>query len=181
MAVRYSDGVVFGNAITSDTVHVQLRSDSSPDEAGCRFTVPVTMTVMGIRVGLHTSWGASATATIKLYNDSDTILASISVADKDFVDDSGTVDVFFDSVNLIAGITYRAAVEATAAGSGGNTFLQRYQFDSTDAKAAWPCGADWQFTERTDAGAWMDTITDLSYIGLWVSAIEFTSQYANAG
>lgn len=173
-AIRYSDGTVFGNALTSNTPYVQLRSDATPDEAGCKFTVPAAMTVTGARVGIAAAWGSSATATVTLYDNSNTSLASVSISDKDYVDDNTIVDVYFDAVNLTAGATYRLTVTAGASGTGGNVYLQRYPFDSTNAKAAWPCGADWQFTERTDAGAWTDVSTDLSYFGLWVSDIDFS-------
>lgn len=182
MAIRYDDGFVYGNALTTSTVHVQLRSDSTPDEAGCRFRLPVGMTAIGLRVGLDTSWGATATADVVLYDDSDTVLASTSIGDKDYVDDADYVDVWFDAVNLVAGAYYRLVVKATTSGVGGNTFLQRYQFNGTAERDSWPPGdGNWVYTSRTDAGAWTEVDTDLCYIALWVSAIAFTSAYAYSG
>jgi hypothetical protein len=173
MAIRYSDGTVFGNALASITLYLTLRADATPDEAGCKFTLPAAMTISGARIGIDTTYGLTATATVTLYDGSGTTLASVAIGDKDYVDDSMYVDVYFDPVNLSADATYRLTITAGVSGTSGNVNMQRYLFDSTNAKAAWLCGADWQFTERTDAGAWTDTNTDLSYIGLWVNEITF--------
>jgi hypothetical protein len=181
MAVKYSGGAVFGSALTSTTVHVQLRSDTTPDEAGCKFQLPAAMTVRGAQIGIDTSWGTSATADVVLYNSANTVLATTTIGDKDYVDGSAYVNVWFAPVSLAAATDYRLVVKPTVAGAGGSVNIQRYQFENAAAVAAWPPGDGlWQYTYRTDAGAWTDVATDLPYMGLWASDITFsggTSSY----
>jgi hypothetical protein len=182
MAIKYDGGAVFGNAITSTTVHAQLRSDSTPDEAGCKFQLPAAMTVRGAQIGIDTTYGTSATFDVVLYNGAGTALATTSVSDKDFTDNSAYVNVWFTPVSLAAATDYRLVVKPGVAGSGGNVNIQRYQFEDAAAVAAWPPGDGlWQYTYRTDAGAWTDVATDLSYMGLWVSDITFSTTGGGGG
>jgi hypothetical protein len=175
MAVKYSDNTIFGNAITSADIHVQLRSDTTPDEAGCKFQVPLAMTVRGALLGVDASWGSAATADVVLYDNANNVLATTSIADKDYVDDNSYINVWFDAVNLSPSTNYRLTVKPGVAGATGTVFIQRYQFESTAARDSWPPGDGlWQYTYRTDAGAWTDVSTDLSYMGLWVTDISGT-------
>lgn len=171
-AIKYDDGTVYGNALSTDTISAGITSATTPDEIGCKFTLPANMTCFGIHTASGTP-GTSAAFDFILYDESNTALATCSVSDKDYVDIYNTIDVYFDAVSLTAGSTYRAVVKPTV-GTNGAFYPQRYQFESTAAKAAWPCGDTWQYTYRTDAGSWTDVSTDLMYIGLWVSDIDFS-------
>lgn len=181
IAVKYDDGEIYGMALSSLTVHVLIRSSTTPDEVGCLLTVPAGMTCYGARFFVAAaSYGTSATADIILYDVNDTVLATTSISDKDFVNALGQVDVFWDGVNLTPGTSYRIAIKATT-GTSGDIYTQKWSFESTTALASLPCGDSWQWTERTDGGVWTDTDTAVSPMALWISAIEFTSAYGFSG
>jgi hypothetical protein len=171
MAVKYNDNSVYGNALTSVTIGQVITSETTPDEMGCKFTLPANMTVNGIRLGT-TGWGASAALEAIIYNEAGTALVTAALSDKDFVDDGVYFDIYFDPVNLAASTVYRVIIKPTV-GTGGNVTMQRYQFESTAARESWPPGGSWELTYRTDAGAWTDVSTDLCYIGLHASDITF--------
>jgi hypothetical protein len=172
-AVKYNDGTVYGAALTSSTTYTSIRSNTTPDELGCKFTLPAAMTCSGAALAIHTTWGASATGDIVLYDGSDNVVASTSITDKDYVDENSSVYVNWGPVNLTGGATYRLVVKGTATTSG-DIVVTRYLLDSTDARAFFPCGVDWQATERTDAGAWTDTATSIAPMALLVSDITFS-------
>lgn len=179
LAVKYSDGTVWGFALSSNSPYLQIRSNTTPDEVGCKFTVPASMTVFGMRFWATAAyWGSSATFDAVLYDGSDNVLASTSVSDKDNVDDQAIVNVYWDAVSLTAATTYRVVVKPTVA-SGGDIYINKWSFESTAALAAVPCGDAWQWTQRVDAGAWTDTNTAVAPMALWVSDITFSA--ASAG
>ncbi len=181
LAVRYSDGAVVGIALSSNTIHAQIRSNTDPDEVGCKFTVPAAMTCYGARFYANTAgWGASAAASVVLYNAADGTVASATISDKDSVDDGAYVDVFWDAASLSAATTYRLILKPTV-GSGGDIYATKWSFESTAALAAVPCGDAWQWTQRVDAGAWTDTNTAVAPMALWVSDITFSTTTAGGG
>ena len=175
IAVHYSTGTVYGYALGSNNPLQSIRSNTTPDEVGCKFTLPANMTCYGGRFAAELfSWGASATFDLVLYNNSNSVVASVSVSDKDFVARAVYADVYWDGVSLTAGDTYRLIVKPTTA-SSGDIGVQRYVMESTAAMGMWPCGDTWQGTSRTDAGAWTDASTDMYYMGIWVSDITFSA------
>lgn len=181
IAIRYDDGSIHGVALGSNTIHVQIRSNTTPDEVGNVFQLPVAMTCFGAKfAAVSASWGSAATADVILYDVNDNVLASCSITDKDQVDDANTISVFWDSVNLVANTSYRLALRPNVS-TNGDIYTPKWTFESAAALAAIPCGDMWQYTSRTDAGAWTDDPVALCPWGLWVSAIEFTSQYAFSG
>jgi hypothetical protein len=179
-AIKYSDGSIHGLALSSNTVHVQIRSNTDPDEVGCKFTVPAAMTCYGARLHTSTTWGSAAAANVVLYSAADATVASAAIGDKDNVDDSSYIDVFWDAVSLSAATTYRLTVQPTVA-SNGDIYAPKWSFESTTAVAALPCGDAWQWTQRTDAGAWTDTNTAIAPMALWVSDITFSTTTAGGG
>jgi len=181
MAVRYNDGSVHGLALSSNTVHLVIAQNTTPDEVGCVFQVPVAMTVYGMRFSAYTSgWGYIATADVVLYDSGDNVIATSTISDKDAVKNSSTIDVLFDAVTIAPARNYRIVVKPTT-DSGGDIYMQKWAFDSTDALAALPCGDTWRYTSRTDAGSWSDDSSAICPMALWVSGIEFTSAYAQSG
>ena len=179
-AVKYDDGTIAGIALSTNTISSAVTSATTPDEVGCVFTLPAAIPTIGIRTAAA-SYGTAAAYDFVLYDSSDNVLRSTSVADKDYIDTSDYIDVYFDGINLIPGATYRITVKPTV-GTNGTITPQRYQFESAAARAAWPHGdGSWMWTYRTDGGAWTDDELSLGYFGLLVSGIEFTSQYGFSG
>jgi hypothetical protein len=180
-AIKYSTGEVYGIALSSATAHLVVRSNTTPDEVGDLFTLPANMTCTGARV-MHAASAleTSATVDVVLYSAADGVLASATISDKDFADNSNYIDVFWDSVSLIANTQYRLIVKPTTGASGG-IYLQRWSMDSTDAMAAIPCGTTWQGTSRTDAGAWSNVATDMVMLALHISDITFIAGSGSGG
>lgn len=180
-AIKYSDNSIHGFALSTNTVHVQVRSNTTPDEVGCLFQLPAPMTVCGAKFhAVGASWGSAATVDVVLYDASNNVLASTSVSDKDFLDDSDTNNVFFDSVNLLANTSYRLILKPTTA-ANGDMYTPKWTFESTNALAAVPEGTRWQYTSRTDAGAWSNDNLSVCPLGLWVSDITFVQGSGTAG
>jgi hypothetical protein len=181
MAVKYSGGEIYGFAFSTNTTFLTVRSNTTPDEVGCLFSVPANMTCCGAKLyALNIGWGAAATADIVLYDASSNVLASNTISDKDFVDDSTPVSVFWDSVNLTANTNYRLIVKPTTAATG-DIIVAKWAFESTAAMAYVPCGTTWQWTQRTDAGAWSETNTAITPLGLWISDITFIAGSGSGG
>jgi hypothetical protein len=180
-AIRYDDGSVYGIALSSSTGHLVVRSNTTPDEVGDLFTLPANMTCFGARV-IHgaSALETSATVDVVLYSAADGVLASATISDKDFADNSNYIDVFWDSVNLAANTQYRLIVKPTTGASGG-IYVQRWSLDSTAAMAAIPEGTRWQGTSRTDAGAWSNVTTDIVMAALWISDITFIAGSGSGG
>jgi hypothetical protein len=177
MAIKYDDGSIYGFALSSATLYASIANNTTPDELGCKFTVPAAMTIVGLRFpALSTS--LTGPFDIVIYSSDDTALATTSVADKDFEDDLSVHTIYFDPVNLTAGATYRAVIKPT---SSSSIVCSRFLFESSAAKAMFPQGENWQATERTDAGAWTDTALDIVPMSLIVSDITFTGAPAATG
>jgi hypothetical protein len=175
MAVKYATGAIYGYALASNTIHVTLRSNTTPDEAGSLFQLPAAMTCYGARFWATRSvWGASATAEVILYNSGGTAVATATISDKDFVDDSDYVNVHWDAVSLSALTDYRLIIKPGIA-AGGDVYTPKWTFESTAALAAVPEGTRWQYTSRADAGAWTDDNVSVCPMGLWVNDITFSS------
>ena len=181
MAIKYATGAIYGFALSSNTVHVQIRSNTTPDEIGCLFQVPAQMTCSGARVfAFGSGWGSAATAEVILYNAAGTALATTTIGDKDYVDDSPTVNVYWDGVTLSANTDYRIAIKP-GVGTNGDIYTPKWTFESTAARAAVPEGARWQYTSRADAGAWTDDSASVCPMGLWVSDIVFVQGSGSGG
>lgn len=176
LAIKYAtSGTVYGLALASATVHVQLRSNTTPDEAGCVFTLPADMTCYGAKIHAHAAgWGSSAAVDVVLYNGAGTAIATSSITDKDFVDDVAPINVYWDAVSLTASTTYRLVVKPTV-GTNGDVYIPKWTFDAAGSMAALPCGDAWQYTSRTDAGSWTDDSVSICPFGIWVSAMTLTS------
>ena len=181
MAIKFNDGSIYGLALSSNTNHVQIRQNTTPDEVGAKFTVPAQMTCYGARFYTAVaSIGTAATFDVVLYDAADGVLATCAVGDKDYIDDNSAVNVFWDGVTLQANTVYRVSVKP-GVGTNGDMYIPRYTLESTAAKGFFPDGANWQWTSRTDAGAWTDTSTDIPFMGLWISDITFVQGSGSGG
>jgi hypothetical protein len=177
IAVKYqTTDEVHGIALGSTTISVAINSGTTPDEAGVKFQVPAAMTCTGARIPAYTAgWGSAAAVDVVLYNSGGTAIATGSISDKDFVDDTQYVNVFWDGVSLSAATDYRLIAKPTVS-TNGNITLHKYTLESAGARTMFPEGANFQWTQRTDAGAWDDSQTAaIAPMGLWVSDITFSA------
>lgn len=179
-AIKYSTGTIFGVALSSSTGYVTVNSGTTPDEVGCKLTLPAAMTCYGARLfAARTGWGSAAAAQVIIYDGSNNTVASATIGDKDNVDDSDSVTVFWDAVNLSAATTYRLILKPTVS-TNGNIVTPKLTFESTAALAALPCGDAWQYTSRADAGAWTDDNVSICPMALFVSDITFSAAAGGA-
>jgi len=162
IAVRYTDDDVSGLAAES-LLGETFTSAEGPDEMGCKFTLPADMICYGVRAGFQSCVGSYD---MKLYSDTDVLLASISVE----LDKSSnlTQDFFWDAVSLPAG-TYRLTVCSTS--STFSVTPARITFPDTDSRDWIPEGTRWSGTERAGAGAWTDEALEVGYMALWINSI----------
>lgn len=182
MAIQYDDGAIYGFAPGAATVYRDIRSDSDPDEYGIKITPPADLTVSGARIWhVKAATGSSATYTVKLYDNADTLLASATISDKDQIDDLDALTVHWTPVTLSAGSAYRLTILPGVTGTGGRIYLSRALFDSAAAMAALPNNAGAVATYRTDAGAWTDATAETAAIGLIVTEIDFGGGGSGSG
>jgi len=169
IAVQYSDDSVSCLGITSCEGE-SFDSTDTPDEVGCKFTVPANMVCFGARVAFNTV-SSSAPYDVRLYNAADSLIASVSIDDEDksIRGGSGAHDAFWDEVTLIADATYRITICATS--ETLSVRPARLTFPDSNAKAWIPEGTRWSGTERTDGGAWTDEALEVGYMALWINSI----------
>lgn len=172
MAVRYSDGTIFGLPMTGFNPDFYDSADT-PDEVGCVFTLPFGATCYGCRFALSGYDGPDNSAIVKLYDSADGLKASCTLTDLDQLGGysptyPGEYEVYWAPVFLSAG-TYRLTVLAT----NGDLRIRPYgfTFDSAADRACLPAYDAWQKTSRTDAGAWTDEDDVQMHMAVWLSAV----------
>jgi hypothetical protein len=174
MAARYTDGQVCGGLPSSGASGQpdgpSFNSGSASPEHGAVFSVPVNMTVDGLRYTVDPVTAAGSSAEFRLYDAGSTQLAA-------FVQPAGTlvgtgnnvVDVqLATSIALTAGSTYRMSMIAAETESRNIPSLLP---PDTDSKASMPEGSRWSYTSRPLAGSWTDIPLTVPLLGLWVSLI----------
>lgn len=171
-----SAGTAYGFPFIAST-SLSINSGSTPDEVALAFTLPSgmgsTFQVLGARIGFQ-NLGAATTYKLILY-DGTSVLQDVTV-DSDITAAATRPHqvVYFDEVTLstlTVGSTYRLAIQPQAA-----TATPVLYQDVTAAAdfASLPFGASWYWSQRTDAGAWSDTLTRRPMILPIVSAITAT-------
>lgn len=170
IAIRYTDGDVYGLSITS-AIGALFDQANTPDEAGCKFSVPADMVCYGARVAFS-ACEANTSYEVRLYNDADAVIASVVVDDEDKANQGvGIMDVFWDEVILTADATYRLTLISTHATA--RIGPARLTFPDLDSRYWVPEGSRWSGTERTDEGAWTDEALEIQYMAIWVNDIDF--------
>lgn len=169
----YDDGTyaVIPPIVPAVATATTYNSGSTPDERGNYFTLPQGARATGIWIAYQNS-ATSADFTLKLYDsDGTSVLASVAMdADTLFGTSGGMMYVHFTSrVTLLANTAYRITVLATTAND--NAWV-RFQALNTAVMGAFPGGANWYGTSRTDAGAWTEVTTDWYPMGLLVDGID---------
>lgn len=174
-AVRYSDSTwpytlgmtPIASAVGSFGQGNSFSSSSTPDERGCKITMPFPCKVSG-------SWhrGSGTTAgdyTMKLYDVSNTVLAS-KTFDGDFNPVIGGVvwQMFDTEVTLAAGDVVRLTKLPTT--TTATTLIDMTY--PTGLASASPLGSSHVHTFRTDAGSWTDVTDKSTLCGLIISALD---------
>lgn len=174
LAVKYDDNTypfMFSFPLGNTGLAQAINSGTTPDEKGVKFTVPFACKVSGACFR-YVAPSGSTTYTLKLYDGSDNVLASVLV-DTDAqatINSTGQiVSLFNTDVQLSPGSTYRLTILPTDA-TNFNFF--RAILDAATTREAWPHGTSWQATERTDAGSWTDTDTQMPLMSLMLSALD---------
>lgn len=152
-----------------------FNNTNTPDEIGLRFQVPVQCEAVGIWVRAD----FNADVDVVLYDDSD-------VAQRTVVMDStiqfGALNLvrefYFDPITIPASTTYRMTMKPSSA---SNITFETLTLPSNAYLAALPGGSTWYRTERTDAGAWTDTDTQYTLMGLIVDGYETSAGGGGGG
>lgn len=163
--------------------HVAFNSGSTPDERGLIFRFPVS-----VKVGAAWVWvEADADSNLVLYDSDGTTALETILLDANVdagVGAGGQVRVFTQERELKASTDYRLVVKPTTTSNVG---LSDFDVGAAAIMDAFHGGQNWQYTQRTDAGAWTETTTKRAYMALLVTAIgdgcpeAAIAQLANSG
>jgi len=174
VALLYDDGTYAQfNFICWPVIAIEeatFNSGSTPDEKGGKFTLPAEMQT----VGFWMIADIDSVADVVLYDSVDGVIDTFSL-DPDLR--SLTATAVFAGYwpggphTLTAGATYRIVLKPT---SGSNVILNILQLAGAAYRACLPLGTDWQYTNRTNAGAWSDDTTRLPSFGLLIDGVTLT-------
>lgn len=175
VALKYSDGSYAPlNALwypaTVLNTHT-FNSGSTPDERGARFIPVANLRCNGgwVRIDLD------GNCDVILYDASNNVVATVSLdLDVRQQTSGGHVPFVWAPVTLTSGLVYRFVVKPTSV-----TSLSTYSFTlgNTAHLACFDTGVTWYYTERTDAGAWTDTNTQVPNMGLFFNGIDQGNGY----
>lgn len=182
VAIEYDDGTrphcggfPINNTITSQSVS----TTTTPDEVGAYFKVPFACKCSGIalKVGL----AGAVTYAVKLYDsDGSTVLASRTGLDSDWRSgNSGLHAVLWTSEITLAKDTFYRATFLPE--TNNNHTFYRASIDSSGTLQSWPGGANFYWTQRTDAGAWTEDQTKVPQMALLISALDDGAGGGSAG
>lgn len=177
-----SSSATYGNPQISPTNITSWNSGSTPDEIGVKFSLESSWTtnfnVLGMQ-GVLGITNSASTATMKLYDSSNTVLQSKSFTATEIYAGTNTANLrtlMFDTATLSSltpGSTYRLTLEVTNASLGFTTFLQ-VNFPNNTVRRAFVGSGTYVRTERANAGAWTDTDTAVPAWKLLISAATAT-------
>lgn len=158
------DGVYPSRALQTT---VAVNTGTTPDEYGIVFVPPVPMRVAGA------CWFADrdGDTDVVLYDASSNVLRTGSL-DKDVRQRNGNNQGairFSSEVDLVAGQTYRLVFKPTSVTS---VTAFAVTLASSAYLASMPGGSSMYRTGRTDAGAWVDTNTEVPWMGLILSGFD---------
>lgn len=157
MALRYDDDDVLGYALSTRDVGLSATASTTPDEIGLKFSLPFDATLVGVLPRFNrAALGSSAQARLNVYNAAGTLLDSLDITDKDYLDAADALTLPVANVALTKDAEYRLTFTATVGTNGGIPYY-KFLFESAAAKAYVPWSSNFQFTERTDEGVWTDT------------------------
>jgi len=179
IALQYSDNIwepIHGASPASAVVNTAFSSATNPDENGMQFVCPVALRAVGF-AGVFRANGTTSSYQLTLYDSSNTVLAT-TVLDPDVIRSAatgGSASWYFngvaDSVELVAGATYKVTLTATGA---GNVNIYGFVPGNATFASATPWGEDAQAISRQDgSGAFTVDSTGIFYaLGLLIDAID---------
>jgi hypothetical protein len=157
MALSYDDGDVCGYALSSHDVGLTVTASTTPDEIGVKFSLPFDATLVGVLPRFNRSaLGSAAQVQLKVYDAGGTLLDSLDIVDKDYLDAAEAVTLPVANVPLTKDTVYRLTFLATVSTNGAIPYY-KFVFESAAAKAYVPWASNFMFTERADGGVWTDT------------------------
>jgi hypothetical protein len=171
-AIKYADGVVVGYPFGS--AFADYDSADTPDERGVRFTLPYPMRCIGARVNMA-NIDSNAGYVVKLYDESDTLLASWTVTDEDQLHDYGIAELYWSApVDLAASPSY---YRLTCVPTSSSLQIRPASIVWPDpaTKTAYHESAAFIATSRTDEGEWTDDADASVFLGLIVDDITLPS------
>jgi hypothetical protein len=173
IAMRYDDGDVYPIPLTGTSSYRDIRTTSTPDEYGIKFSPPWDCKVSGT---IFSALNATATAdlSIVLYDAANNILQSWSL-DNDILYPSFTNGPYWlhcSPVSLTKDATYRL----TALPQTANYWsIDEIQMDDAladgNCRYSIPDGKRFSGTWRTDAGAWTDSLSRMAFMALLLDEI----------
>lgn len=169
MAVRYDDTTyprVWGAQPFATLAQTSVTTATTPDEVGNKFTVPFPCKAEGAWVAANVS-NTSGDFTVRLYDGSNNVLASATIDMNQQGAELHRV-VWDTEVTLAIATTYRLVILPTTT----NALNYRHATWPSGLASAAPGAGAWEFTSRTDAGAWTDTADKIAMIGLLISALD---------
>jgi|MudIll2142460700_1097286.scaffolds.fasta_scaffold05488_3 hypothetical protein len=178
IAFKYNTGRIVGYPIIYGGGEY-INSESTPDEVGCRFSVPIDMKCSGIRVMIQVDYGADSFYQVVLYDSADNILASStinSISTYSF----GLTDIMLDAeVQLTTGTYYRATIKPLST----NQILPMIADfpSSTERSCSIPESSRWYETTRTNGGSWTDNTASIVWMALIISDITSGTGDTGAG
>ena len=153
----------YGRPLEATATSGNFNASSTPDEVGCKFTVPSgwasTYQVAGVNVDLKSI--AGSTIRLRLYDtDGPTVLQEVSYDSDALIQNTqtGLTTLLFDEATL-SDLSTGSAYRWTLFQAANNWNVCYLDVDAAADWDAWPFGAGFHWTERTDAGAWTDTTT----------------------
>jgi len=162
VAVRYSDGEIVGLIFDSINVVGKIDANTTPDEVGGVFTVPLNCTLTGFSTPQqHTLH--NTTARVRLYDADDVVLMERDIKAGEMLWDLFSVVV--PEVPLLAETPYRISFAPLTTTDIRPVGLKVFNLSE---KALFPNGDRFTWTSRTNGGAWTDVELQFPYMGLWL-------------
>lgn len=179
-ALKYNDGTydwIGGDAlpVKTFTAHTYNNGTAGADEHALMFQFPFGVTAKGFWARIDLDGDVD----IVLYDDT-TVLQTASLDKEGRVTTTpGILYGFFPAPQvLLANTDYILSVKPTSA-----TSIIAYSFDVNavaNLQAA-PCGSNFRYASRIDAGAWTELTTRRMFVGLLVSAVDIPAGGAAGG
>lgn len=165
-ALEYGDGNAYfvpGLYGAAELDSLQFNSDSSPDERGNRFTLPIGMRASGAWVYSDDS----APFDVVIYDSSNAQVASLSYDNNLSGSQFGLRYLLFDApITLNAEAQYRIIIKPTT-----TTNVTIFEWDALRV-GSFPSGDRFQRTTRTDGGSWTDSSDAFVHVGLLIDGID---------